>query len=520
MNKHNLICGVLYTSSTTVHGITKNGTIKQFIAYKKVNDKKIFYVKTKKDHETRDYYVIIKPSEETLNGETVYSVHEYIGYVGDKSAEFDYLKKVCTIKWNSDSMFNIKDYTQDLVKDRIDLTHIDNIYSIDPDKCTDIDDAIHVIHNNNNNNIQIGIHIADVSSYIPIDSPLDKEIRNRCESIYLSLDHDKQLHVPMLPKQLVQQCSLTSKVKKRCFSVLINLNMNKIISTEFVRSTIIVKENLSYNDAENLVNNELKLMYNIGKLFINDENYDTHKMVESYMILANCLVAEKLPPKEALLRSHKGQQNIIINNDINPELVKYANLLMTEAAEYCIGISDESTHVGLNKKIYTHFTSPIRRFCDVIVHRMLFDTYKTDDETVDHINLMHKKYNICERKSVIIYKLFNLVNKNNIIQVIGHIVNIDIINHKIRILIDTDILKKFDVEARIIDKKLDHLVKYEYEDNKMIVYNDNHLVEFKLFDQIIIKLCLVLKNKKKIITQIIDPDITKLFASTNDKICL
>lgn len=518
MDKHNLICGVLYTSVTTIHGVSKNGTIKQFTAYKKVNNKKTFYVKTKKEHETRDYYVIIKHSDETLNGETVYSVHEYIGYVGDRNAEFEYLKKVCICTWKSDSLFNMKDYSAESVKDRKDLTHIKNIYSIDPKGCTDIDDAIHVIQIDDT--IQIGIHIADVSSYIPVDSPLDKEIKNRCESIYLSLDHNKQLQVNMLPKQLVQQCSLTKSIQKRCCTVLITLKDNVIINTEFVRSTIVVAENMSYDDAEKLTDDKLKLMFDIGKLFIDNTDYDTHRMVESYMILANCLVAEKLPAESALLRSHKGQLNIISDNNINPELVKYANLLMTEAAEYCIGVSDKSMHVGLNKGLYTHFTSPIRRCCDVIVHRMLFDTYKTDDEIVEHINLMHKHYNVCERKSVIIYKLFNLVKEHTFIQVIGHIVNIDVLNHKIRILIDTDILKKFDVEARIVDKKLDNLVKYEYEDNKMIVYNDNHLVEFKMFDQITIKLAFVLKNKKKMITQIIDPDISKLFVSVNDNICL
>ena len=62
---------------------------------------------------------------------------------------------------------------------------------------------------------------------------------------------------PLGIRQLYKHFSVYRRDRKKFIKFLEELEDNKIISTEFVRSTIIVKENLSYNEAENLVNNEL-----------------------------------------------------------------------------------------------------------------------------------------------------------------------------------------------------------------------------------------------------------------------
>ena len=78
----------------------------------------------------------------------------------------------------------------DLTPSRLDLTHLD-VYSIDPFGCRDIDDALSF-----DNNI-IGIHIADVSSYIEEGGLLDNELSNRVETFY---DIQKTIH--MIPEEL------------------------------------------------------------------------------------------------------------------------------------------------------------------------------------------------------------------------------------------------------------------------------------------------------------------------------
>lgn len=367
------------------------------------------------------------------------------------------------------------------------------------------------------NNIQIGIHIADVSSYIPADSLLDKELKKRCESVYLPTDVNKQTQVNMLPPKLVEKCSLIMSTVKRSFTVVITLNDNKIVDVKFVRTLINVKKNLSYDEAEHMIDNELKLMYEIGKIFNKSSSYDIHEMVAAYMILANSLVAEHLP-NHALVRKHKGQRQEleIDTTEVDPKLITYANLLMTEAAEYQIG-KQNAEHAGLAKKVYTTFTSPIRRYADIIIHRMLADsTYKIDETYVSNLNTVHKNYNKNERNSIIIYKMFNLVKNNEVHEFDGHVVMINNETKKIRVLIDTDILNNFDLETRIIDKKLDHLVEYELNDNKISIKGNNNIVQFYLFQKIRLKLVFVMKYKKKVIAKIINQDINKLFLNQND----
>ena len=175
----------------------------------------------------------------------------------------------------------------DLTPSRLDLTHLD-VYSIDPFGCRDIDDALSF-----DNNI-IGIHIADVSSYIEEGGLLDNELSNRVETFY---DIQKTIH--MIPEELsIHHMSLIEQSIKRAFSVLIYINNNQIVNVEFKKTLIIVKKNMKYEDDITCIQE----LYDIGKhlketikyAFPINEEYDTHQMVAVYMIIANKLVGEKI----------------------------------------------------------------------------------------------------------------------------------------------------------------------------------------------------------------------------------
>jgi exosome complex exonuclease DIS3/RRP44 len=139
------------------------------------------------------------------------------------------------------------------------------------------------------------------------------------------------------------------------------------------------------------------------------ETRETNSMVEEFMLLANISVAEQLQrayPQFALLRRHPtpldgafdsltaaaAQHGVTINPDSSLSLARsldeaksasnpYFNQLlrilttrcMTQAVYFCSGTqtADQFRHYGLAATIYTHFTSPIRRYADVIVHRLL-----------------------------------------------------------------------------------------------------------------------------------------------------
>ena len=129
----------------------------------------------------------------------------------------------------------------------------------------------------------------------------------------------------------------------------------------------------------------------------------TNQMIEEYMLLANFLVAEKLllvMGQKAFLRRHEepvqaGLERVAIQaktkgivldiqsaqglhdslkNVPTEHLAAFRALLTSpmKLAEYCCAASHASwDHYALHIPYYTHFTSPIRRYADVMVHRLL-----------------------------------------------------------------------------------------------------------------------------------------------------
>uniref|UniRef100_T1JCD6 Protein DIS3 homolog n=1 Tax=Strigamia maritima TaxID=126957 RepID=T1JCD6_STRMM len=177
---------------------------------------------------------------------------------------------------------------------------------------------------------------------------------------------------------------------------------------------------------------------------------DTNSMVEEFMLLANISVAEKIyeffpecsmlrrhpiPPLgnfEPLIKAGKSQgfdiavdsgkalsdslQKAILPASpyFNTMLLLLATRCMTQAVYFCSGTEDESEfcHYGLATPIYTHFTSPIRRYADIIVHRLLavaieadstyndlVDVQKAQELTIN-LNYRHKMAQYAGRASV------------------------------------------------------------------------------------------------------------------------
>jgi len=68
---------------------------------------------------------------------------------------------------------------------------------------------------------------------------------------------------------------------------------------------------------------------------------------------------------------------------------------MMQAVYFCTGFESDCWHYGLAAPIYTHFTSPIRRFADIMVHRALAASIGADKTTPD---ILDKNYinNVCK----------------------------------------------------------------------------------------------------------------------------
>lgn len=110
--------------------------------------------------------------------------------------------------------------------DRRDLRWSHEICSVDPPGCTDIDDALHarIVPPSASGSgmfrpprrIEVGVHIADVTSFVPYGCDLDLEARARGTTVYLV---DRRLD--MLPKALSENvCSLRARVDRHAFSVI------------------------------------------------------------------------------------------------------------------------------------------------------------------------------------------------------------------------------------------------------------------------------------------------------------
>ncbi|KAJ3311013.1 DIS3-like exonuclease 2 [Boothiomyces sp. JEL0838] len=152
---------------------------------------------------------------------------------------------------------------------------------------------------------------------------------------------------------------------------------------------------------------------------------DANRLIEEFMLLANMAVAQKISsyyPESSLLRRHppplekaleqvKDQLekegiplDITSSQSLNESLnaisdptMQFICRLMTikgmkRANYFCTGTSDiaQFSHYALSVPLYTHFTSPIRRYCDLIVHRLLDSCLKElecpyDSSTIDRI---------------------------------------------------------------------------------------------------------------------------------------
>ncbi len=311
-------------------------------------------------------------------------------------------------------------------------------FTIDPDDAKDFDDALS-FRRLENGNMEVGVHIADVTHYVKPGSVIDKEAQERATSVYL-VDRT----VPMLPEHLSNNiCSLNPYEEKLTYSAVFELDSKAFVINEWFGKTIIKSDKrFTYAEAQKVIDTgegdmkeqvlalhnlaqklrekrfssgsfafeRLEVKFNLAAdgtpIGINFREFgSSNQLIEEFMLLANKRVAEyvgkKLKGKTFVYRIHDKPNTEKLNSfsyfikrfgyslDLENEkgLPAAMNKLMNDVAgkkeqnivetlalrsmAKAIYSTDNIGHYGLAFSHYTHFTSPIRRYPDMMVHRLL-----------------------------------------------------------------------------------------------------------------------------------------------------
>ncbi|MEO0588823.1 MAG: RNB domain-containing ribonuclease, partial [Planctomycetota bacterium] len=295
---------------------------------------------------------------------------------------------------------------------------------------------------------QLGVHIADVATFVPVGGPLDEEAYARGNSTYLP-----RRVIPMLPEVLSNGvCSLQEGVDRFAKSVFIRFDGGgNVIDAEFHRSIIHSNKRLTYLEAQALIDGDLreaikharteprypreltqrlKWMDELAKTIrqrrlrdgmivlglpevelvfddtgrvidaVPEDDAFTHTIIEMFMVEANEAAARLFhamkmpmirrvhPDPDALSTDElRGFARVAgYNIPAHPtrhELQQLLDAVRGKPAQYSVHLAVLKTlskaeyapspigHFALASKHYTHFTSPIRRYPDLIIHRAL-----------------------------------------------------------------------------------------------------------------------------------------------------
>ena len=340
------------------------------------------------------------------------------------------------------------------------------VFTIDPDDAKDFDDALSY-EPLDGGEVRVGIHIADVSTYVHPGTAIDREAQRRGNSTYLV-----GVVIQMLPEKLSNGlCSLVEAQDRLCKAVFLTFAKNgRLRDTTYANTVIRSRKRLTYKQAyafmfeddlakirvlplpakhqtgstgralrdltdaelhdlqtwcralwkiaarlrkDRMANGSLDLDMPETKIFVDEKGYadrlekithdESHQLIEEFMLAANEAVARlsrthQLPslyrvhdePDAEKLEEFRGlldSFDIPVGDlSVRAEIVKLLVILAAHPQGYTLRTqllrslkkaayrATPDGHYGLAKNDYTHFTSPIRRYADLVVHRV-FDTY-------------------------------------------------------------------------------------------------------------------------------------------------
>ena len=306
----------------------------------------------------------------------------------------------------------VKKFTEEVPeeakKDRVDLRNLP-LVTIDGEDARDFDDAVYC--EKSGKGWKLWVAIADVSYYVRLRSALDTEAYNRGNSVYFP-----NRVVPMLPEILSNGlCSLNPQVDRLCMVCEMHISAKgKLTDYRFYEAVMNSHARLTYTKVAAILDGDdelrtryqglvphLEELHHLYQALLNARKQrgaidfetietkfifnamgrieriepvvrnDAHKIIEECMILANIASANFMEKHKepALYRIHAAPSEEKLTSFrafLSHELIQTMLLRSLSQAVYH---ADNIGHFGLALEEYAHFTSPIRRYPDLTLHR-------------------------------------------------------------------------------------------------------------------------------------------------------
>ena len=349
-------------------------------------------------------------------------------------------------------------FEEEVTDDRTDFTE-NTVITIDPKTARDFDDAIS-LEKIEKDHWLLGVHIADVSHFVPARSALDDEAYQRGTSVYLP-----DQVIPMLPELISNNlASLQPNRVRYCMTALIEFDPNGVpINTELHRGAIKSAHRFNYAEIDEYLANDQpwkkKLTPDVFKLVRNmhtlammlrkrrlnrgaielslpdvkidldddgkvtgahvEEHTESHQIIEEFMLAANEAVAQALEDRKLYLirRIHESPSSARLKEltkfmqqigieceslESRFEIKRVAELAsklpegkavhfsILRSMQKAVYSPKELGHYALASDAYCHFTSPIRRYPDLVIHRMIGDVIdgKKPDSNFDRLSAL------------------------------------------------------------------------------------------------------------------------------------
>jgi ribonuclease R len=324
---------------------------------------------------------------------------------------------------------------KEMLRDREDLRQ-GFIVTIDPDDARDFDDAINV-ENLPGGGWQLGVHIADVAAYVTPGTALDREARRRGNSVYLPDRVIPMLPerlsngvcslnpgVDRLTHSVFAQFDANGNPRKVRFARTTIRSAHRLTykqayaylksnaSDELTRRLQQAWELAALLRRKRFQQGSLDLDFPEVKVRLDKngkpialervENDESHQLIEEFMLVANELVARELRRRgiPTIYRVHEDPdpeklgeyREFILSHgykvgdlSVRAELQRFLGIIKGKAEEQALKIGllkslkrarylpQPLGHYGLTKSNYLHFTSPIRRYADLVAHRSLVE---------------------------------------------------------------------------------------------------------------------------------------------------